>query len=212
MAVIHEATLVPDKIELAATWLRRQSWADGMELTERIGGYRFDDPRGRVGVEFLLFGAIRGGEETVVHLPFTYRAAVLEGADDYLVGTTDHSVLGTRYVYDGCADPVLVHVLLAAVLTGAEQEPLEIHRRSGAVEQRRSVVFAKGSGSWLPGSVPPFDGVTLRRDDAVGVIEASGFEITVKKLIDGVPVPGEETLQVTWPQGQGVLVGVRRLG
>lgn len=212
MAVIHEATLSPDKLELASTWLARLPWASGLTLTERIGGYRFDDPAGEVGVECLLFHATAADGRTVtLHLPLTYRGAPLEGAEDFLVGTTEHSALGTRWVYDGCADPVAVHVLLTAVLTGAEQEPLEYHRRSGAVEQREPTVFAKGSGSWKAGEVPPFDGVSIERDGAIAVVEAGGFELTVKRLLDGVPVAGEETLEVVWPHGQGVLVGVRRL-
>lgn len=212
MAIIHPATLTPDKLGLAVGWLARQSWAQGLTLTERIGSYRFDDPRGKVGIEFLLFRAGSGaGSDAVVHLPVTYREAPLDGAEAYLVGTTDHSVLGQRYVYDGCADPVAVHALLTAILTGGVQATLEIHHHGGHIEHREPTVFAKGSGSWPVDAVPPFDGLTLRRDDALAVIEAGGFELTVKRLLDGVPVPGEQTLEVVWSHGQGVLAGVRRL-
>ena len=38
----------------------------------------------------------------------------LDSTDEYLIGTTEHSVLGKRWVYDGCADPVAV----SAILTG----------------------------------------------------------------------------------------------
>jgi len=213
MAVIHEATLSPGKVELAAAWLGTRPWAVGLRLGDRIGGYRFDDPAGEVGVEFLLVSATDAdGLDRVVHLPVTYRGAPLEGAEDHLLGTTDHSALGTRWVYDGCADPVAVHVLLTAVLTGGEQEPLEYHRRSGHVEHPAVTVRAHGSGSWRADEVPPFDGVSIVHDHASAVLEAAGFEITVKRLLDGVPVPGDETLEVVWPQGRGVLVGVRRLG
>ena len=41
-------------------------------------------------------------------VPLTYRAAALEGADGALIGTTEHGVLGRRWVYDGIGDPVLV--------------------------------------------------------------------------------------------------------
>lgn len=207
MAILHEATLTPDKLTIARDWLAKQPWAAGLTVTERIGSYRFDDPRGRVGVELLLLAA---GERTV-HLPLTYRDEALAGAEDFLVATAEHSVLGTRYVYDGCADPVAVRVLLTAVLAGGEQEPLEYHRRSGDVEHHAATVLAKGSGSWRPDEVPEFDGVSIERDDDVAVVEAGGFELTVKRLLDGVPVAGEETLEVCWPQGRGVLVGVRRL-
>lgn len=212
MAVVHEATLEPGKVELAAAWLGRQAWGEGLEVTGRIGGYRFDDPSGKVGVEFLLLPIDRAGQEAVLHLPLTYRGAPLDGADDFLVGVAEHSVLGTRYVYDGCVDPVCVHVLLKAILTGAEQEPLEYHRASGRIEHREVTVRAHGSGSWRPDAVPAFDGVTLRRDDTVAVIEAAGFAITVKRLLDGVAVVGDETLAVSWPGGQGTLAGVHHIG
>lgn len=212
MAVVHEATLEPGKVELAARWLATTSWASGLTLVDRIGGYRFDDPSGRVGVEFLLISATDAdGLDRIVHLPLTYRGAPLEGAEDHLLGTTEHSALGTRWVYDGCADPVAVHVLLTAVLTGAEQEPIEYHRASGHVEHRPVTVFARGSGSWRHDEVPPAGGVSIVHDGAVAVLEAGGFQISVKRLLDGVPVPGDETLEVVWPDGQGTLVGVRQL-
>lgn len=36
-------------------------------------------------------------------VPLTYRAEPLDEASDSLLGTIDHSVLGTRYVYDAVA-------------------------------------------------------------------------------------------------------------
>lgn len=207
MAIIHEATMTPDKLTFCRDWLAKQPWSSGLTVTERIGGYRFDDPRGRVGVEFVLLAAA----EQVVHLPLTYRDAPLAGADDYLVTTAEHSVLGTRYVYDGCVDPVLVRVLLRAVLSGGTEARMEYHRRDGRVEEREAPARAKGSGSWRPDEIPVFDGLAIRRDGATAVVDAGGFEITVRRLLDGVPVAGDETLEVTWSGGHGTLVGVRAL-
>lgn len=101
MAIVHKATLTPPKPELLRRWLDRQPWGGSGELTV-LGSYRFDDPDGEVGVEGLL--ARRG--ELVLHVPFTYRGAPLEGADGALVGTLDHSALGPRWVYPAAADPV----------------------------------------------------------------------------------------------------------
>jgi len=212
MSVVHQATLAPSKTELAESWLARKPWAEGLTVTGQIGGYRFDDPAGKVGVEFLLLSATDAeGLDRILHLPLTYRPAPLDGGEHFLIGTTEHSVLGTRWVYDGCADPLAVRVLLTAVLTGAEQEPLELHHADGHVEQREPRVLAHGSGSWRREEVPPFDGVAVVHDRAVAVVEAGGFELSVKRLLDGVPVSGEETLEVVWPHGRGALVGVRNL-
>src|SRR5215470_16245454 len=105
MSIVHRATLTPPKPEIFGEWLAKQPWASALGgLESVIGSYRFDDPAGRVGIEctLLAFGS------AVVHLPATYREAALEGAEDYLMGTTEHSVLGRRWVYDACADPVAV--------------------------------------------------------------------------------------------------------
>ena len=46
------------------------------------------------------------GDGPVYQVPMTYRGMPLDGADAFLIGTTDHSVLGRRWVYDACGDPV----------------------------------------------------------------------------------------------------------
>ena len=58
-----------------------------------------------------------GGTERCYLVPMTYRAAPLAGAEEALIGTTEHGVLGLRYVYDGARDPVLA-AQLGALLQG----------------------------------------------------------------------------------------------
>src|SRR5215470_19597929 len=125
MGLVHRATLTPSKQELAEAWLRSQPWASGVSRVEKVAEYRFDDPDGEVGVETILW---RTGEGAVLQVPFTYRAAPLKGAEDHLVGTTDHSVLGPRWVYDGCADPVWAATLSGAILTGGIQAQMYIEQ------------------------------------------------------------------------------------
>ncbi|MEI2826114.1 MAG: hypothetical protein V9F04_06650 [Dermatophilaceae bacterium] len=48
--------------------------------------------------------------------PLTYRSAPLAGADRALVGTIEHSVLGTRWVYDAPHDPAYVAELLRTIV------------------------------------------------------------------------------------------------
>ncbi|MBT2382221.1 1,4-alpha-glucan branching protein [Streptomyces sp. ISL-11] len=118
MAVIHQTTLKPTKLELLASWLPSRTWYQGGSGEPRLvkaGGFRLDDPHGEVGVEFIVV-ADTGGTHPVAYLvPFTYRGAPLEGADHALVGTMEHGVLGRRWVYDGCHDPVPVAQLLALI-------------------------------------------------------------------------------------------------
>ena len=87
--------------------------------------YRFDDPAGEVGVETIVW---RTADGTLLQVPFTYRATPLAGADEFLVGTSEHSVLGPRWVYDGCGDPVWAAAITTAILTGGQQAQMVIER------------------------------------------------------------------------------------
>jgi Maltokinase N-terminal cap domain len=88
---------------LLSAWLPGRLWFTGRAEVQPPGAYRFDDPAGEVGIEAILLQAADG---SVLHAPLTYRRAPLDGAQDYLIGTTEHSVLGRRWVYDGCGDPI----------------------------------------------------------------------------------------------------------
>lgn len=115
MAVIHDTTMRPSKLELLAGWLPGQAWYAGKgDGLTRAGGFRLDDPDGEVGIEFMV---IMTADGAAYFVPMTYRGAPLEGADDALIGTSEHGVLGTRWIYDGERDPVL-QAQLAALLRG----------------------------------------------------------------------------------------------
>jgi len=116
MAVIHPTTLTPTKLELLTSWLPSRPWYRGEagrpELA-KAGGFRLDDPRGEVGIEFIVVTDTSGPHPTAYLVPLTYRGAPLDGAEHALVGAMEHGVLGERWAYDGCHDPVLVDQLLA---------------------------------------------------------------------------------------------------
>ncbi|GAA4047197.1 maltokinase N-terminal cap-like domain-containing protein [Streptomyces shaanxiensis] len=118
MAVIHRTTLKPTKLELLASWLPTRPWYEGgpgePELT-KAGGFRLDDPEGEVGIEFMVATDASGAVPTAYLVPLSYRGAPLDGAEHALVGTMEHGVLGKRWAYDGCHDPVLTAQLLALV-------------------------------------------------------------------------------------------------
>ncbi|MEU4264967.1 1,4-alpha-glucan branching protein [Streptomyces sp. NPDC025273] len=115
MAVIHRTTMEPGKLQLLAAWLPTRPWYAGAGAPElaRAGGFRLDDPEGEVGMEFMVVTDTSGDRPVAYHVPVTYRGAPLDGAGDALVGTSEHGVLGRRWVYDGAQDPVLVAQLLA---------------------------------------------------------------------------------------------------
>lgn len=206
MAVLHRATISPTKQELVETWLPAQPWAAGLGAPVIVGSYRLDDPDGEVGIECLL---LRAGE-SFVHLPLTYRGAPLEGAEDYLVATMDHSVLGPRWVYDGCADPVAVQELLAVTLTGGEEAAVEIEEDGEIVERRTPTVQVRGSGSVDRGAVPRLDGVSLRSLGATARVSAGEYELAIARLLGAEEIAGDATLFAVWPDGSGTVVGVTR--
>lgn len=129
MSTIHRTTMTPAKLELLTSWLPGRPWYTGGAALPRLakaGGFRLDDPDGEVGLEFLAVTDDSGDEPVTYHVPATYRGAPLPGGDDALIGTAEHGVLGTRWIYDGTRDPVLVTQLYASLLGEAEPQAQNI--------------------------------------------------------------------------------------
>jgi hypothetical protein len=125
MATIHRTTMVPGKLDLLGDWLPRQPWYrdTGRPVTlTRAGGFRLDDPAGEVGIEFVFVTDGTDGQETTYHVPLAYRGAPLPDAEAGLIGTSEHGVLGRRWIYDGAHDPVAVGQVLAFLSGEAEAQ------------------------------------------------------------------------------------------
>ncbi len=192
VALFHLATIKPTKAELIAEWAPTQPWgpapADPIEV---IGAYRFDDPEGRVGMETHLVTA--GG--VLMQVPLTYRDEPLDGADDALITEMHHSVLGTRWVYDGLRDPRLVVMLAAVTMTG-QGEALGMAVYDGRWYIAPSNVRIEGGG-WSEERVP-VDGFELESDDATAsVLRNDRFELTVHRRPVAGPRPAIG-LTATW--------------
>jgi Maltokinase N-terminal cap domain len=129
MAIIHDTTLSPEKLELLTSWLPAQPWyldtGRAPELAE-AGGFRLDDPQGEVGIEFMLVTDGSGDRATTYQVPMTYRAHALAGADGALIGTAEHGVLGQRWIYDAAHDPVLIPQLVALIQGDAEPQAQDV--------------------------------------------------------------------------------------
>src|SRR4051812_48715361 len=105
MAILHNATITPEKSELIAEWVPTQPWGPSADVPiEVVGAFRYDDPEGRVGMETHLVSA----GDTLFQVPLTYRGEPLAGAGEALIVEMEHSTLGTRWVYDGLRDPQMV--------------------------------------------------------------------------------------------------------
>ncbi|MFG2719105.1 1,4-alpha-glucan branching protein [Streptomyces sp. NPDC048416] len=117
MSVIHPTSLNPTKLELLTPWLPTRPWFHGAGEPDlaKAGGFRLDDPRGEVGIEFIVTTDNSGAQPVTYLVPLTYRGAPLDGAEHALVGTMEHGVLGRRWAYDACHDPVAVAQLFALI-------------------------------------------------------------------------------------------------
>lgn len=176
MAIIHKATLSPSKLELIADYLPTQPWFIQDGTPELIGAYRFDDPTGEVGLETHVVAA----GERIYQVPLSYRGHELGGANEWLIGTMEHSVLGKRWVYDACADPVYVKALATAILTGQEEAALLV---DGESEPRPSSVTVKGSGT-LDGGLPTVSASAPVSGSGVTIIDAGDLRLKVIRVLD----------------------------
>jgi hypothetical protein len=200
MALFHLATISPTKTELIADWAPTQSWGPPADLPiEVIGSYRFDDPDGRVGMETHLVTA--GG--TLFQVPLTYRDEPVDDIAGALIVEMEHSVLGTRWVYDGLRDPRLVIMLAAVTMTG-QGEALGMAVYHGRWYIAPSNVRIQGGG-WTQERVP-VDGFELVADDhTVSVLRNEQFDLSVFRR----PVPGPRPaigLTATWDRNPNPVV------
>jgi hypothetical protein len=122
MATIHRTTMVPTKLELLRDWLPRQPWYRGTGAQPQLvrsGGFRLDDPAGEVGIEFIV---VTDADGSAYSAPLAYRSAALPEAEEGMLGTSEHGVLGRRWIYDAAYDPVAVAQLLAFFRGEAEAQ------------------------------------------------------------------------------------------
>ena len=141
MALLHRATIRPTKAELLAWGVPTQPW--GERELELVGAYRFDDPAGEVGIETHILSTADGN---LLQVPLTYRGSALDGADQFLICTMEHSVLGQRWIYDVTGDPVYADVLASVLLADAVQAD-EIVEGADAPREPSVRVTASGSRS-----------------------------------------------------------------
>ena len=193
MALFHKATLVPSKTELLAGWVPAQPWChDPAAAVEVIGAFRFDDPAGSTGIETHL---VRVGD-AVYQVPLTYRNDEVPGAAAALVGTIEHSALGTRWVYDALHDETYLIMLAGAAMTG-QGEALGMVEVDGRWVVAPANVRIEGGG-WT-GARVPVDGFEPVADDGTtSILRNDRFELRFHRRVAAGPRPSMG-LSASWP-------------
>ncbi|MEE4419369.1 maltokinase N-terminal cap-like domain-containing protein [Streptomyces bugieae] len=188
MAVVHDTTLKPTKLELLTSWLPTQPWYLGTgsapELT-KAGGFRLDDPDGEVGLEFMAVTDASGDRPVTYHIPLSYRGAPLEGGERALVGNTEHGVLGRRWIYDGIHDPVLTAQLFALITGNAEAQD---QNTSDAVDPSVTASFsASGTAASVgggPAAITPVDVVNgPHGTDVLVAVDAKQLTLSLHRVL-----------------------------
>ena len=136
-------------------------------------------------------------------VPLTYRDEPLDGADDALLTEMHHSVLGTRWVYDGLRDPRFVVMLAAVAMTG-QGEAVGMVVLDDRWYIAPSNVRIQGGG-WTDERVP-VDGFEPAGDDDVTVVlHNDRFALTVyrRPIVGPRPAIG---LTATWSGYQDAVV------
>ncbi|MHB1430557.1 MAG: maltokinase N-terminal cap-like domain-containing protein [Streptosporangiaceae bacterium] len=152
MAVIYRgATLTPHFREFLPPWVARQTWYSGAEVPplRLIGAFRLEDPAGQVGIETQLLS----DGAAIYQVPMTYRGAPLPrtlagekrvagacsgeagGVDPRLIATAEHSVLGTRWIYDAEQDPVWAEQVLRLIRVNGRADP-SVRKDAGVTTAR----------------------------------------------------------------------------
>jgi hypothetical protein len=195
MAVLHSAELKPTKLELLAAWLPGRPWYQGEAGADLAlaGSFRFDDPAGAVGIETML---VRASGGPVYQVPLTYRDAPLTGGDRWLAGTLDHSVLGQRWVYDACGDPVYAAALAQAIFGRTGQAELLVETGGGLKRREPSMsVIATGAQD---ADVPTVDTIDDVADSDPTLIRTRSAGLAVVRRLDVAVAPGGPALAATW--------------
>ncbi|WP_168627074.1 MULTISPECIES: hypothetical protein [unclassified Cryobacterium] len=204
MAILHQAEIVPSKRDMVAKFVAGREWAGDLpEDWERIAAYRFDDPAGEVGIETMLIGT-QGGP--VLQVPLTYRGAPLEGADEWLIGTAEHSVLGTRWFYDAAGDPVYAQMLATTILGGGREA--DQFYPDGTPIEGTAQVRGSGSSADLVGVPQRVEATTA---GSITTISADGRELLVARRVGDELSGVTERLTGTWADQSApvTLAGIR---
>ena len=187
MALLYDAVLTPSKLELIESWLSMQPWFVGETVLESVAAYRFDDPEDTVGIETIIVASDAG---TVYQAALTYRGAALVGAEKWLIGTMEHSVLGHRFIYDATGDPVYLAALATTIRFRGHQAELIVDTNGTRVLRAPTALVSgthpagasgtiEGADATAAVSPPPVESIRTRHEHGITYIDADDLHLAV---------------------------------
>ena len=118
MAIFQVATNNPPKSEIITGWIGDQRWGSSVgEPIDVVGSFHLEDPEAQVGMQVHIV-AYAG---LLFQVPLTYRDQRLTHLEEADICPMEHSVLGTRHVYDGLGDHQFLSALAGVAACGFGQ-------------------------------------------------------------------------------------------
>ena len=147
------------------------------------------------GQDHVGVGHDAGEPPVTYHVPLTYRAAPCPGAEAGFVGTMEHGVLGTRHVYDGAYDPVLLAQLVALLQGRAEPQAQRLSDTPDPTVRVCRVDVPELSATRFAVT----DGPASTRVTAAAAGAPAALALSLHRVLTATPdIPGPE---VTGPDG-----------
>ncbi|WP_327167222.1 maltokinase N-terminal cap-like domain-containing protein [Streptomyces subrutilus] len=209
MAVIHNTSLKPTKLELLTAWLPGRPWyrGEGGPVLVKAGGFRLDDPAGEVGIEVIVVTDTAGPRATTYLVPLTYRGAPLDGARDALVGTMEHGVLGRRWAYDAGHDPVFAAQLLALVEGRVQAQDQNASDRPDPEVTRAHTGHGDPAADAIVPTAPGPVGTAADDRDGTRLPAPQGAGLRLHRVLEPSPVTAADRSTTLPPGATGYVAG-----
>jgi hypothetical protein len=107
----------------------------------------------------------------------------------------EHSVLGSRWVYDAVGDPVFVEALTSTIRTGGHQAEEVVETPDGR-QQRDPSMTVRGTGT--ADSSAPAGRLVRVEDGDPAVVVAEAARLDVRRVLNPVPAEGPLALVGAW--------------
>lgn len=193
MAIFQVATNSPSKSEIISRWIGDQSWGRSAgDSIDVVGSFHLEDPEGRVGMQVHIVASAG----LLFQVPLTYRDERLPHLDASYICAMEHSVLGTRHVYDGLGDEQFLSALAGVASCGYGQT-LGFARVDGRWQAWPESTKVHGYGA-VSGRVlvDRFERVSTESTDVV--LRNEQLELTVFRALADRPSP-HIGMAAMWP-------------